>query len=188
MQAETLAAIAASAAAVISLVNVAYQAYLEGRKENRKWLRDTLPEAVYRYSDAIFEMSREIVFKTEIWEALAPEERQRRGLEHFAQAMQWGDRPDVEGLQAVKTLVHELAHALLHGDGAARGRDVAEVEVESVAFVVLDALGLASDDYSFPYVARWASGEVEAVRDTASRVIEGSGRILNGLNLPPPNR
>lgn len=93
-----------------------------------------------------------------------------------------GIRPDVNGLQAVKTLAHELAHALLHGDAAGRpDREIAEVEVESVAFVVLDALGLASDDYGFPYVARWASGKIEAVRDTASRVIECSRRILGAL-------
>ncbi len=48
------------------------------------------------------------------------------------------------------------------------------MEVESVAFVVLDALGLASDDYSFPYVARWASGDLAAVRATASGVIESN--------------
>ena len=37
-------------------------------------------------------------------------------------------RPDVDGLQAVKTLIHELAHALLHGDEA---RDSARQEVRS---------------------------------------------------------
>lgn len=59
---------------------------------------------------------------------------------------QIGIRPDVDGLQAVKTLVHELAHALLHRDRHGLSRDVAEVEVESVAFIVLDTVGLASDD------------------------------------------
>jgi hypothetical protein len=35
--------------------------------------------------------------------------------------------------------------------------EIAEVEVESVAFIVLDALGLTSDDYSFHYVTRRAA-------------------------------
>jgi hypothetical protein len=50
-----------------------------------------------------------------------------------------------------------------------------------VAFVVLDALGLASDDYSFPYVARWANGDVEILRQTAERVVSCASRILGGL-------
>ena len=93
---------------------------------------------------------------------------------------QIGVRPDVDGLQAVKTLVHELGHALLHS-GRDASRDIAEVEVESVAFIVLDAVGLASDDYSFPYVARWASGDLEVVKATAGRVVDCASRILAGV-------
>lgn len=90
-------------------------------------------------------------------------------------------RPGIDGLQAVKTLVHELAHTLLHADGNAPSRDIAEVEVESVAYIVLDALGMASDDYSFPYVARWSDGEVEKVKETAERAIGCAKAILTGL-------
>jgi hypothetical protein len=62
-------------------------------------------------------------------------------------------RPDVAAAQALKTLVHELAHALLHGDEVVRPREIQEVEVESVAYIVCDALGLDTSDYSFAYVA-----------------------------------
>jgi hypothetical protein len=58
-------------------------------------------------------------------------------------------RPDVSAAQAVKTLIHELAHALLHSETAPPSREVAEVEVESVAFVVCDAIGLDTGEYSF---------------------------------------
>jgi antirestriction protein ArdC len=61
-------------------------------------------------------------------------------------------RPDASPAQAVKTLIHELGHALLHAEGPITSREVAEVEVESVAFIVCDALGLDSGEYSFPYV------------------------------------
>jgi DNA primase len=40
-------------------------------------------------------------------------------------------RPDVSRAQAVKTLIHELGHALLHAEGPVTSREVAEVEVES---------------------------------------------------------
>jgi len=55
----------------------------------------------------------------------------------------------------VKTLIHELGHAL-HADEAVRSRELAEVEVESVAYIVCDALGLGTSGYSFAYVACWS--------------------------------
>lgn len=89
-------------------------------------------------------------------------------------------RPDIDGLQATKKLIHELSHALLHGTDVPPSREIAEVEVESVAFVVLDALGLESGDYSFPYVARWANGDVDLVRAAAERAIACAKTILDG--------
>lgn len=50
----------------------------------------------------------------------------------------------------MKTLIHELAHALLHSDEFSRSKEVAEVEVESVAYIICDALGLDTGDYSAP--------------------------------------
>jgi antirestriction protein ArdC len=90
-------------------------------------------------------------------------------------------RPDVPGAQAVKTLIHELGHALLHAEGPVASREAAEVEVESVAFIVCDALGLDSGGYSFPYVTRWAEGSAELVKETAERSIGCAKAILKGL-------
>jgi len=90
-------------------------------------------------------------------------------------------RPDVAPAQAVKTLVHELGHALLHGDEVGRSREVQEVEVESVAYMVCDALGLDTSDYSFAYVARWSDGLTELVKDTAERVIGCAKQVLEQL-------
>ena len=70
-------------------------------------------------------------------------------------------RGDNSPVQRVKTLAHELAHALLHQGH--NNRSLAELEAESVAFVVCDALGVASDEYSFGYVAGWAGGGNEAI-------------------------
>jgi len=52
--------------------------------------------------------------------------------------------------QTAKTLIHELAHLLLHRDGDLCDRAVAEVEAGSVAFVVPSALGLDTSDYRVP--------------------------------------
>ena len=100
---------------------------------------------------------------------------------------QIGVRPDVSSAQAVKTLVHELGHALLHGDEVVRGHEIREVEVESVAYIVCDALGLDTSDYSFAYVARWSDGCCELVKDTAERVVECARRILQSLEVPSPS-
>ena len=90
-------------------------------------------------------------------------------------------RPGVEPAQAVKTLVHELGHALLHAEELPSSRETAEVEVESVAYIVCDAVGLESGDYSFAYVARWADGCSELVRQTAERAVACAKQILDGL-------
>ncbi len=95
-------------------------------------------------------------------------------------------RPDVSGAQAVKTLIHELGHALLHSEGPVATREIAEVEVESVAFIVCDALGLDSGHYSFPYVTRWAEGSTDLVRDTAERAIGCAKQILEGVERASP--
>ena len=90
-------------------------------------------------------------------------------------------RPDVTSAQAVKTLIHELGHALLHGDELPRSKEIAEVEVESVAYIVCDAIGLDSGDYSFAYVARWAEGDCGLLKSTAQRVTECAAKVLVSL-------
>ncbi len=50
-----------------------------------------------------------------------------------------------------------------------------------VAFIVCDALGLDTSDYSFAYVARWSDGFSGLVKDTAERVIDCPRALLIGL-------
>ena len=92
-------------------------------------------------------------------------------------------RDDVSEAQATKTLAHELAHVLLHPSTGAylRCRGKSEVEAESVAFLVCQASGLVTDGYSFPYVARWADGDADKVRETADAVIKTARTILTLL-------
>jgi antirestriction protein ArdC len=92
-------------------------------------------------------------------------------------------RGDLTGAQSVKTLAHELAHVLLHEPdtlpaGFTRAR--AEVEAESVAYVVCAAHGLDAGDYTVPYVAGWADGDRELVQQTTTRVLATSREILGG--------
>ena len=113
--------------------------------------------------------------------------RHQRGTENgycdFT-AKQIAVRPDVSAAQAVKTLIHELDHALLHAEGPVASREIAEVEVESIAFIVCDALGLDGGGYSFPYVTRWAEGSAALVKETAERAITCAKEMLTALETP----
>jgi hypothetical protein len=76
-----------------------------------------------------------------------------------------------------RTLAHELAHVCLHADHTTP-RHVAEVEAESVAFLVADAWGLDGSAYTVPYIANWGATEPDAVLATAERVMKTAKAIL----------
>lgn len=63
----------------------------------------------------------------------------------------------------LKTLIHELSHAMLDHGTSDKPRHVLELEAESAAFIVCDSLGLDTSDYSFAYLAGWAEREEEVV-------------------------
>jgi hypothetical protein len=92
-------------------------------------------------------------------------------------------RDDVSEAQAVKTLCHELGHVLLHcKDFDYMGcRDAAEIEAESIAYIVCAASGMDSAAYTTAYVASWAAGDVEKVKASAERVVKTAGTILATL-------
>lgn len=88
-----------------------------------------------------------------------------------------------EARQQVKTLAHELTHAMLHEDF--ESRPLAELEAESVAFIVCSNLGIDSSDYSFGYVTTWAGGADEAIvqiKASGSRIQATADRILGSLD------
>jgi antirestriction protein ArdC len=93
---------------------------------------------------------------------------------------------DVDDAQAVKTLLHELAHieAGHVGDlptyATCRGR--CEVEAESIAYVVATAQGMHASGYSFAYVAGWAGPDLSIVRQAADTVTQTARRILTPLD------
>ena len=99
-------------------------------------------------------------------------------------------RMDMDDAAQVKTLAHELGHVMLHGPDnadAAMHRGIAEVEAESVALMLGSAHGLATGDYTIPYVASWASSvpgktPVEVVQSTAERVRGAAVTILYQLD------
>lgn len=82
-------------------------------------------------------------------------------------------RQGLSPAQSVKTLAHELAHALMHGDSYEAKRDVAELEAESVAYAVCQGFDIETSAYSFGYLATWAGGGDQArkaIADSAQRI------------------
>jgi antirestriction protein ArdC len=76
----------------------------------------------------------------------------------------------------VKTLVHELAHALVRVEShdAQLPFSYAEEElvVESVAFTVCGSMGLDTSGYSVPYLASWSEGAPLETIETAAATID----------------
>jgi antirestriction protein ArdC len=87
-----------------------------------------------------------------------------------------------EPAQQIKTLAHELSHAILHGGDFTGSREIAELEAESVAYIVSQNVGLDSSAYSFGYVASWIGGGPEAIKAiTASgqRIVRAVRQIID---------
>jgi len=92
----------------------------------------------------------------------------------------------VSELQAVKTAIHEIAHAKLHDVDLNAppeqqnrvDRHTREVQAESVAYTVCQHFGLDTSDYSFGYVAGWSSGKEMTELKTSLETIQATAREL----------
>jgi len=65
-------------------------------------------------------------------------------------------------VQTIKTLSHEIGHATVHNPSntsSSQKKTAAarETEAESIAFLVCAHYGIATDDYSFPYIGGWSA-------------------------------
>ncbi|MCY0903621.1 ArdC-like ssDNA-binding domain-containing protein [Arthrobacter sp. H14-L1] len=96
--------------------------------------------------------------------------------DHARRLISVGSWLDAE--ERVATLAHELAHASLHVPGDSVGalygsssehRGLAEIEAESVAYVVLRAHGIDRGRQSAAYLAGWADAVLEAEADSILR-------------------
>lgn len=96
--------------------------------------------------------------------------------DYGARIVRIGD--DLSPAQAAKTLAHEVGHIRADHEHrfteygtsmACRGQ--AEVEAESIAYLVTAQAGLDATDYSVPYLAGWSGGDVGLLREAMTQVI-----------------
>lgn len=110
------------------------------------------------------------------------------GLTNYATA-EVSVRTDMDDAAQVKTLAHELGHALLHHPDNPdwhQHRGIGEVEAESFALMVGAAHGLDTTSYTIPYVASWAEGvpgkaPTDVVQATADNVCKTASHALSQL-------
>ena len=95
--------------------------------------------------------------------------------------------------QQVKTLAHEIGHALLHDPEVPATKELTrglmELEAESTAYVICAALGMDTSDYSFGYVAGWAGGAPEAVQGikaSTGRIQRATSAVLKTFEVEQP--
>lgn len=89
--------------------------------------------------------------------------------------------------QSVKTLVHEIAHAMLHTkeqlQDCKKDRKQKELEAESVAYIVCEHYGFDSEDYSFPYIVGWVgTGFQDILKESMTVIQKTADQIIIGVN------
>lgn len=90
--------------------------------------------------------------------------------------------------QRIKTVIHEVAHSMLHADIDCKfTREEKETQAESVSYAVCKHYGLDTSDYSIGYLAGWSNGKdnrelkngMELIQKTANEIINGIDAYFN---------
>ena len=84
--------------------------------------------------------------------------------------------------QQAKTLAHELAREALHGpaDRGSLTRSIAELEAESVAYVVCRHFGLDSEVRSAAHITLW-NGDSKSLKASLDRIGKTARAIIDDV-------
>lgn len=78
-------------------------------------------------------------------------------------------------------LLHELTHALYDDFDYKTDRNLSEVFVESVAYIVADHFGLDTSTCSFNYITKWANGDPKVVLELGSKVQKCANEFIEKI-------
>lgn len=86
---------------------------------------------------------------------------------------------------AAKTLAHELSHHFAEHEANAHTRPEAETIAEASAFIVLNAHGLDSAEYSFGYLASWGNADAKLFKQKLAEIQNTARTIIDRTQLAP---
>lgn len=78
-------------------------------------------------------------------------------------------------------LLHELAHGLYDDFNYKTDRDLSEVFVESIAYIVADHFGLDTSLCSFNYITKWAKGDPKIVLDLGNKIQKCANQFIESI-------
>ena len=81
----------------------------------------------------------------------------------------------------VAVLLHEIAHSLYDDFDYSKDRDLSEVFVESIAYIVADRFGLDTSHCSFNYIIKWAKGEPKTVIELGGKIQKCANEFIEKL-------
>lgn len=79
------------------------------------------------------------------------------------------------------TLLHEICHALYDDFDYSKDRNLSEIFVESVAYIVADYFKLDTSKCSFPYIAKWSKGDTKNLLKLGKKIQEASDDMINNI-------
>ncbi len=78
-------------------------------------------------------------------------------------------------------LLHELAHGLYDDFDYKTDRNLSEIFVESIAYLVADHFGLDTSRCSFNYIAKWAKGDSKLVLELGSKIQKCANQFIKEI-------
>ena len=78
-------------------------------------------------------------------------------------------------------LLHEIAHSLYDDFDYKKDRNLSEVFVESIAYIVANHFGLDTSPCSFNYIIKWAHGDTKTVLDLGAKIQESANKFIEDL-------
>ena len=104
------------------------------------------------------------------------------GVDGWSGGGRIGLRSGLSPAEEFSVLVHEFAHELLHADNKKRSvtRTVRETEAEAVAFVVCEAIGLATNRAAADYIHLYG-GDCDTLLSSLAGIQRAARVVIDGL-------
>lgn len=84
-------------------------------------------------------------------------------------------------MNKASVLLHEIAHSLYDDFDYKKDRNLSEVFVESIAYIVANHFGLDTSHCSFNYIIKWAHGDTKTVLDLGTKIQESANKFIEDL-------